>query len=317
MRYLIIGILFLLTIKASSQSCCSGGTPLTGNLGIQNLDKQQWYLRLSYDYNYLNTLISEDKILPNNTRNRTTQSILFQSSYGITSKLAISTLFSYVQEQQETFIFNGSSNKVSQTGFGDAFILLQYNVLSNLRRELIFTFGPKIPLGKTNARDKQAILLPPDLQPGSGSWDYVAGVSYRQLHILEIPKFNIQFSSGFKYSGKSSRFEGDEGYRFGNEFISSLGLSKGFLIAKISLTPSLQLTYRHTQPDEIDSFKLPSTGGDWFNLNPGLSINPINDLEILMSAEIPIYRNLSGTQLTTSYRLNVGLSYKLSNIIKK
>jgi len=307
-----IGMLLVITAgNVASQSCCSGGTPLTGNLGISSMQQNEWLFRLSYDYNFLDDLISETKLLENNTRNRTTQSILLQTSYGITDKWTLTALFSLVKEQQETFIISETSNTVSQSGLGDTFVMFQYTVLKQIKRELLVAAGPKIPLGKTDARDEAGILLPPDLQPGSGSWDAVTGFSYREYHLFSQPQLTLNLSAGVKFSGQSSRFEGDENYRFGNEFITSLGVSKAWQLKKTTLTPSIQTTYRTTQPDITDGFDLPSTGGDWVYLNPGLSIIPHSRIEVNIGGDIPLYRNLNGTQLSTSYRINIGASYRI------
>ena len=313
-KFFFIGMLLLITVgNAASQSCCSGGTPLTGNLGMNSMERREWLFRLSYDYNFLDDLISESTLLENNTRNRTTQSILLQTSYGISNKWVLTALFSLVKEQQETFVLNEASNLVSQSGFGDAFLMLQYSVVSHIKRELLVAAGPKIPIGKTDARDEVGILLPPDLQPGSGSWDAVAGFSYREFHLLNQPQLALNLSAGYKYSGKSSRFEGDENYRFGNEFIASLGVSKVWQLKKTTLTPAIQTIYRTTQPDVTDGFDLPSTGGEWVYLNPGLSVIPHSGIEVNIGGDIPLYRNLNGTQLSTSYRINIGVSYRIKS----
>jgi len=313
-KFFFIGMLLLITVgNAASQSCCSGGTPLTGNLGMNSMEHSEWLFRLSYDYNFLDDLISESTLLENNTRNRTTQSILLQTSYGISNKWVLTALFSLVKEQQETFVLNEASNLVSQSGFGDAFLMLQYSVVSHIKRELLVAAGPKIPIGKTDARDEVGILLPPDLQPGSGSWDAVAGFSYREFHLLNQPQLALNLSAGYKYSGKSSRFEGDENYRFGNEFIASLGVSKVWQLKKTTLTPAIQTIYRTTQPDVTDGFDLPSTGGEWVYLNPGLSVIPHSGIEVNIGGDIPLYRNLNGTQLSTSYRINIGVSYRIKS----
>ncbi|TLX72822.1 hypothetical protein E9993_16915 [Labilibacter sediminis] len=311
--FYILNLLLLLHYEVFGQSCCSGGTPLIGNIGMQHLEKNEWYFRIGYDFNYINDLVSEDEVLEDDTRTRITQSLLWQSSYGITDRIGITVLLSYINEQQNTFIANGVDNRVSQSGLGDGFLLAQFSVPMSVKQELIVVSGLKIPFGKTNARGEDGILLPPDLQPGSGSRDFINGFSYKYFQIFGIPQFDLNATGGVRFSGKSSRFEGDVDYRFGNEFVSAVGLIKGFLLRKTTLTSVIQLSYRFTQADISEGFELPSTGGHWVNINPGLNLNPAANLDITIGSEIPVYRNLVGTQLTTSYRLNLGVSYRLKS----
>ena len=55
MRFFLISISLLISVPnfLKAQTCCSGGSPITGNLGIQEIDPKGWYVQLSYDYNFL------------------------------------------------------------------------------------------------------------------------------------------------------------------------------------------------------------------------------------------------------------------------
>ncbi len=295
-----------------AQTCCSGGSPITSNLGIQEIDPKSWYVQLSYDYNFLDALYSGTQKLNDQSRERTTQTVMLQAIYALNNKISFNALLTHVK--QERTIFSGENeNYTSASGIGDAVFMVQYSVLSNLKRNLVVAAGPKIPIGKFDATDPElGFALAPDLQPGSGSWDGIVGLSHSEFHVLN-PNFTITGMLGYRISSEGERFEGDTGYRFGNEFIASLGFHESFILGKNSLSPFAYLQYRHTRPDKIDDFDVPGTGGQWVNLSPGFSISPSNHVDLNFSAEIPLYRNLKGTQLTTSYRFNVGLAIKLFN----
>ena len=91
----------------------------------------------------------------------------------------------------------------------------------------------------------------------------------------------------------------------------SLGVQKSLLLKRIGFTPSVFVRYRNTIADKIDGSKVAGTGGNWIYLNPGLSIDINNNFSINASGELPLYRNLKGTQLTNSYRFNIGIAYKI------
>ena len=295
-----------------AQTCCSGGSPITSNLGIQEIDPKSWYIQLSYDYNFLDALYSGSNKLNDQSRERTTQTVMLQAIYALNEKFSINALFTHVK--QERSILSGDiENYTSATGLGDAVFMLQYSVISTLKRNMVIAAGPKIPIGKFDATDPElGVALSADLQPGSGSWDGIIGLSHSEFHTLN-PNFTITGTLGYRISSEGERFDGDAGYRFGNEFIASLGFNESFIIGKTNLSPFAHLQYRNTLPDKIDDFEVPGTGGKWINLSPGFSLSPSNNLDINLSAEIPLFRKLEGTQLTTSYRFNVGLAIKLFN----
>jgi len=58
-----------------SQTCCSGGVPLGGNVGFASYENRLYQFDLSYDLNVLSTLFNESEVLQDNSRLRSTQSI--------------------------------------------------------------------------------------------------------------------------------------------------------------------------------------------------------------------------------------------------
>ena len=163
------------------QTCCSGGTPLTGNLGIQGIESKSFYFQLVYDYNFLNDLFSGKQILHDNTSERSTQTILFQGIYSFSNRFSVNTLFTFVSQQRKNFSQTGTTNVTKTNGVGDAVVLAQYTPFSNLKRSLTLALGPKLPIGKFDAVDSEfGIALSPDLQPGTGSLDAIFGASYQE-----------------------------------------------------------------------------------------------------------------------------------------
>lgn len=309
---MLIVLLFTVSAELNGQTCCSGGTPLTGNLGIQRIESNSIYFQVAYDYNFLNDLYSSSQLLNDKTRERLTQTVLFQLIYPFSERISVNGLFTYVGQKRSVFSPTGFTNTINTNGLGDAVVLFQYAALNTLKRSLVFAIGPKLPIGKFDATDNEfGIALSPDLQPGSGSFDAILGASFLENHLLSVPGLSFSGSAGFRYTTQARRFEGDNKYRFGNESLLSVGLQKNFLMNTVGITPSIFARYRNTSNDRIDDFDLAGTGGNWIYLNPGVSIGFTNTLSINVSAELPVYRKLNGTQLTTSYRFNVGLAFKI------
>jgi hypothetical protein len=56
-----------------------------------------------------------------------------------------------------------------------------------------------------------------------------------------------------------------------------------------------------TGPDKRNGNKMPSTGGEWLSLKPGLSVQRLDRVNVQLNAEVPVYQRLEGTQPSTSY----------------
>ena len=257
-------------------------------------------------------VVGGTELINDKSRERLTQTVLLQVIYPFSEKFSINGLFTYVGQQRTIYSSTGSTNKTQTSGVGDAVILFQYSLISDLKRSLTLAAGPKLPIGKFDATDDEfGIVLSPDLQPGSGSLDAIFGASFQEAHLFNLVGLGLNASASYRYTTPSRRFDGDNKYRFGNETLLSVGIVKNILLKTVGFTPSLFARYRSTSVDKIDNLEVPGTGGDWIYLNPGINIELSNKLAINGSAEVPVYRNLNGTQLTTSYRFNVGLAFKI------
>ncbi|MCT4589713.1 MAG: transporter [Carboxylicivirga sp.] len=304
-------LLFALPCTGTAQTCCSGGTPLISNLGIQSPGGKSFNIQLSYDYNFLNKLYDGSTLLNDDNRERLTQTLFLQLMYGINDQWSLNLLSSYVR-QERTITSDIGINQEASNGIGDLIILAQYAPFKNLKRSLTIAAGPKLPTGKFDAHDQEfGITLSPDLQPGSGSLDAIIGLSYTEGHPFRTPGMSYQFNVAYRYTTPAERFDGDLEYRFGNELLINNGLSYTKTFSKFGLTPSAFISYRHTSQDRADDSTVAGTGGHWINLLPGISIEPAHRWSFFVSGEIPLYRHLNGTQLTTTYRLNIGLTLKI------
>jgi len=76
---------------------------------------------------------------------------------------------------------------------------------------------------------------------------------------------------------------------------------------KTTISPSVSFKYRNAIQDKIGGFNLENTGGNWFSVIPNFSINIKPNIVFSTKAEIPIYSNVDGTQLTPTYRLTSGI----------
>ena len=315
MRGTIILILFLLLYQVRDiygQTCCSGGVPLTGNLGMPSAARGTWQFSPAYDLNYMNTLKQGRETVQDQSRRCLTQSLLFETGYSISDRLYISGLFTYVLQTRRVEQF-GSVNTDFLHGIGDAVVLLSYRFAGGPANkwELITGVGPKIPLGRTDMTSADGITYNADLQPGSGAWDIITwGLLSRQGIIR--PSTNLSLRMIYRHTGTNANYLEFSTYQFGNEFQAIAGISEQLLAGRHIFDPSLLMRFRTAGPDLLGGNTLPNTGGKWVYIVPGLVYHPSPVFHVRLAGEIPVYANLQGIQLTTSFRITAGIYYRLT-----
>lgn len=311
-----IVLCFLVFFKMSSQTCCSGGVPLSNNLGMPNEGKNSLTVGLSYDYNNLNTLNTGSQKRNDDSRLRITNSILLNTAYSFTDRLSVETLFTWVNQKRTISQF-GNENFTETSGLGDAVFLLKYAMPNILGKEVLLNFGlgAKIPLGKSDVVSEQGIQLTADLQPGSGALDGIGWLSVSKK--LNFRPSAIVFGSFiYRLTGvNNSYLNNTSTYQFGNELRLDVGYSDQFLLHKTLFSGGVSLRYRKSSRDKISDVYLPNTGGNWVFVKPELSVHATPRFTFNTKLELPVYSNVDGTQLTPTARLTFGVIAKFN--IKK
>ena len=114
----------------NGQTCCSGGVPISSNLGLPFGEGQTLQFNLNYDLNNLNTQKTGAKIDGDRSRKRLTHATLLQVSYSLNDRWAIDGLFSYVRQERKLFRQGQWGDLTFTEGFGDMVLLLKYKLLS-------------------------------------------------------------------------------------------------------------------------------------------------------------------------------------------
>ena len=311
LNYLIsIVLILLINTSGYAQTCCSGGVPLSGNIGMPASTKGTWQFALNYDYNFLNTFQSGTNKFDDKSQSRTTHSILYQVGFAPTERLSFDAFFSFVR-QERLVIRNGTEDFIGINGIGDAVFLVKYRITSlDSKRSLHLGVGPKIPLGSYDKGGR--IDRPePDLQPGSGAWDLVVWGSFIMPTGIR-PSMSLSLTSIYRLTGENDDFlNGFLPYEYGNEFQALLSISDRVAIKTVVVDPSLSFRFRTITQDKGFDVERPNTGGDWIFIIPGFSINISSRMAANFSFEVPIFANIKGTQVVPTYRFNTGIFYVL------
>lgn len=272
---------------------------------------KSFHLRFTYDYNKIEDIYSGKDQLDNGYISRTTKTYFLQADYAVGSKFSMSLLLPYISLKEEVDQLNQAL--ISQAhGRGDLSIVGQFRQPLTDNSTLVMGVELKLPTGQTQKVNEQdGFILPANLQPGTGSYDPLFVIHYQTSFGF---RKSLLFSQSIYYrlNTATSKFTFHDRYKFGNEIQIFTGLSDQILIGNSIHNPSLLLRFRHAKKDEIEDFLNDSTGGSWLYLVPGWNYNINSNVSIGVSGEIPLYRNLNGLQITTTYRLICTIGFEFT-----
>ena len=122
------------------------------------------------------------------------------------------------------------------------------------------TFGPKIPTGRTNLTNRNGILLPATLQPGSGSTDFVLAANRTYTGLLHVKRLvaDEDFHALLRIQGtQATRIGSDVESRFWLSYrpYESKNVTREWFIGPV-------LTWLHSQDDRIAGATQNGSGGD-------------------------------------------------------
>lgn len=312
MRLALLVLFIVSFYNLHGQTCCSGGVPLTSNIGFPKGEYGDLQFSLSYDVNQLKKLKVGDQKLQDSNRERSTRSMLFKSGYTFNYGISIDILLSYVFQERIIYSMVGDNTTVTK-GIGDGVVLVKYRFpIQGTKKSLVIGLGAKLPLGASDIANEYGISLPADLQPGSGAWDILFwGLYSKSLENRQSTSLSI--NTMYRLTGVNQDYLGSLSYEFGDELQVILSLSDQLLVGNQILDTSLSVRFRDAKRDSVDDAWINATGGQWLFLVPGLQLYFNPALSVSTSFEVPIYSYVNSTQLSPSFRLTLGLYYRINN----
>ena len=320
MKRYVLGIIALCLAASHliGQTCCSGGVPISSNLGFQSSEAGNLQFAAAYEHNFLNTLYSESTVLPLNNRQRQTQSFLLRLSYNFSDRFGIETLLPYVIQRRDITQNSGLINREVSNGIGDAVILFKYDLIKNIAWNLNVGIGPKLATGSSTENNSIGLLLVNDLQPGSGATDIISRIALTH-NLSARPSSSVYGQAVWTSRGTDNDYLGSQTYGFGSEIQLSGGISDQFITSLTTLYPALSLRYRNATRDAINDNSQENTGGKWVFLKASLGFDILKENRISIAYERPIYTKVDGTQLSPDHILNISFyrNFSLKNTSNK
>ena len=189
--------------------------------------------------------------------------------------------------------------KEESKGIGDLNLIAIYRFLKQDENYLGAVGGVKFPTGETKETNSQNMRFEPELQPGTGSYDYPLGVVYQ----LQVNSF--VFRGNVIYVIKT---EGDQDFEFGDLFSTSLFLDyivnpgSNAFETKIGL----DLNFQHEEKQVDRGEEVADSGGTTLFLGPALTVKAHDNVSVFGNILFPVHQNLGGVHQELDFVWNAG-----------
>lgn len=201
--------------------------------------------------------------------------------------------------------FEQSGTVRTNSGFGDAVLMVRQTVLAadfikGNRRIVVFA-GATFPTGETESDNGP---LPVPLRLGLGTVNVLGQAVYSYVS----DRLGIHGALGYT-AATASKFGVRIGDRLGYDLAFGYRLFPATYHTLHDVTMAGYLEFDGTveQPATQNGNPLANTGGHTLYLSPGLQLIPVPNWAIEGSFQLPIVRELRGTQLGPTWSLSLGV----------
>lgn len=210
----------------------------------------------------------------------------------------------YRFDQQST-----TSGLKKQQGWGDATVLMHYNVLNTFmdseknrrfNHSLLLGGGVKIPTGKFRYDESNPLVVAnANFQPGTGSTDLILNAFYT----LTFAQWGLSAVVSQKVNSTN-----DLGYKFGNQLAGNLDIFRTFTLGTATLMPHIGVYAEHARQSTEAEIRIQETGGHLVNATAGVSMFT-NRWTAGLSLQKPMVQELSNGHVVSKGRGQVQIAW--------
>lgn len=230
--------------------------------------------------------------------------------YGLTDKLTINIMTSFIENEMTMIRRMGRSEQKSESSaIGDTRVNALYGLIDEQKQSLILSFGVNLPTGSVDEKDNGMTLGYP-MQTGTGSYGIQSSLTY--THFIN------SWSFGGQLSFKTMLEDNEEDFRVGDRYEVNIW---GSYQVKDSFSFSVRLNHNVQDIFEFDSNRTTSPpvdfktlNGEWTNAYIGINyLNTGNFKGHRLALEYggEIDSNYSGFQLKRDKSLILGWQKKI------
>lgn len=302
-----------LTLATAWAQCCSPGNPIGGAVNPGVNPEGSWQLFLGYRYGYAGRYFrGSEPIASGAVQSGEFQHLSLAVTYGLAERLTIEAETGYFLEKSQRYAPGLIPAQQTGRGFTDLNLLARVNLWQDAARgwELTTGVGLKLPLGPYQ-QQVDGILLPRDLQPSTGSVDFLHTVFLQKAFLPR--KFRLFFLSRLEWKGQTP-----DQYRHGH--FLALG-------AFFSYSPHLRWTLvaqlrgewrgRDTRPFTGGGIPIgqgrevvPPTGSQKLFFSPQVGHQLSPTLQLTLLGDLPLYQYYFASQLGSNWGLWVNVNQR-------
>lgn len=245
----------------------------------------------------------QGNIVPNGHKEIRTNNNLIQLDVGIGITERFSGMLSLplfnLRTHEHAHLPETLTEKDDISGFGDIRLIGKYALWVSTKHLLVGGLGIKIPSGEYKLLDHHGEINEPTIQPGTGSWDGIVSAYYAYQvipHTLD----------GFFSTSYQITTENPLDYKMGDTWLVNGGAS--YRLTE-KWTTSLQANLRHAPRDEFKGNEVPSTGGTFIYLTPGIKTQASPNTALYAHAQFPLYQRVNEVNIVPRYQLILGVSH--------
>lgn len=307
-RVLFCSILFLAILffaVGKVYACTSCTICQLGQLGKNNSKDEKWSFEYVFEQNNWNVMDAHDAHElhhdGHDVHDKTTEDFHhFKFSYRPTEYLDISLDLPYVVRRSlEVDNHSILGKKQSAQGLGDAHLVGDYRFWRGEGQSLGVVGGLKLPTGATKEKNSVGDLFEPELQPGSGSVDYILGGVYQ----IQQERASLSANTSYVFINK-----GSQEFKAGDVF--TLSLYADYLLNPqaryLKARLGADVVYQFEQKDVSEDTEIADSGGATLLLGPVFKIEANDHVSLVSSILFPAYQNLGGVHQELDYQWTVG-----------
>lgn len=294
----------LLCLGLSSAYACNtcGSSSAGQSLGLLPTMRQH-FVGLQYQYRGFESVhpaLTENKAPEYSEESYNTMQLW--GRYNVSDRIQVFAFVPYVSNMQSK-----AGSEVYTSGIGDVSALVNVAVIRGKKEDwngyLLAGGGIKAPTGEyaNGVADRNGL---PNMQPGTGTWDFVVNANYTLRH----KQWGINAEASYTFTGVAT----DE-YKYGNRLSSGISLFRGLGKNGFSVLPMAGLRYEfalHDYDNYSRKWLNEQTGG--YHLFGNLGVQAYyKRIGLQLSYLKSVTQNFAAGNVSATYFANAGLFFLL------
>lgn len=227
--------------------------------------------------------------------------------YGLRYDVQLSAILPYVDRELRLDDPAGP-DRLSAGGAGDFAMVAKWRIKRwdevGTATNLAVMAGLELPTGEDGERSG-GTRLPPELQPGSGSWDPSIGAAITH----ESGRWRFNAAALYQRNGR-----GGQDYKAGDELFVELAAGNRFWLEPYPgpfMRFDALLRYRRQARASDGGSSVSDSGGDLLTAGATLAFRPRPTLDFQVFVEVPVWQEVNGTQLEEDVSIFFAVGFRI------